>query len=158
MKKGEVNVPAPLWKRACAYVIDALIVSVVILFPLNRLYPQEQAASLTEAMSMMQQGFTKTHILAALLVGILTILYWAVLEYKLNQTLGKMLMKIKVRSLNAQLTFKQCVVRNITKLSFLLLLLDTLYTFKSGSQRFFDTLAQTQVVEARTFQPGRKKR
>ena len=91
-------------------------------------------------------------------MGILTILYWAVLEYKLGQTPGKMLMKIRVRSLNAQLTFKQCIFRNITKLSFLLLLLDTLYTFKSGNQRFFDTLAQTQVIEIQAFPPRQKKR
>ncbi len=157
MKKAEINTPAPLWKKACAYVIDVLIVSLVIILPLGNLYPQKTTTSLNEAWSLLTQELTKTHMILSLLIGVLTILYWAILEYKLSQTLGKMLMKIRVHSLTNHLTFKQCIVRNLTKVSFLLLLLDTLYIIKSGHQRFFDMLAQTEVIEHQPSFPQRKK-
>ena len=146
MKKGDRVSAAPLWRRTCAYIIDMLIISVFILLPLSNLYPEETTASWKESISMMKQGITKTHIIVSLIMAIVTILYWALLEYKLSQTPGKMLMKIKVSSLTSTLSFKQCFVRNITKISFPLLLLDTVYMAKSKSQRFFDRLAETEIV------------
>ncbi len=146
MKKGDQRIPAPLWRKACAYLIDILIISVFILLPLSSIYPEGSSTSWEESISMIKKEITKTHVLVSLIMALLTILYWAVLEYKLSQSLGKMLMKIKVRSLTSTLTFKQCFVRNITKVSFPLLLLDSLYMMKSKSQRFFDSLAETEVV------------
>ena len=159
-KNLSIPMPAPLWKRACAYVIDVLILSVIVFLPLNKLFPTPatEAASFADIMSSINQQMSGKVIIIALLAAILTLLYWSILEYKLGQSIGKMLMKIKVYSATP-LTFWQCVLRNVTKVSTLFLFLDTLYMLKSGTQRFFEHLSQTEVIELeRVPQPIRRGR
>ena len=148
MKKSEIEVPAPVWKKACAYVIDALVVSFIIVLPMSNFYPRTavKAESFADIWSSVKQTSGKTMVIS-LVIALLTILYWAILEYKIGQTIGKALMKIRVRSVIGHLSFKQCFIRNITKASTMLLVLDTLYILKSGSRRYFDKLAQTEVIE-----------
>lgn len=145
MKKS-ITIPAPLWKRACAYLIDALILSLIIYVPLKKAVPTaviDQSA----LFSPMMYQHVKSIIISFLIVALLTILYWSILEYKTSQSLGKMLMKLKVQSTEKSLTFRQCVLRNLTKISSLFLLLDTLYILKSGTRRFFDVLSRTEVID-----------
>lgn len=154
MKKGvslkkTIPSPAPLWKRVCAYLIDALIISVVVVLPLSKLYDKTNltASSWRDALFLMQQGLTFKTIIVSLAIAIITILYWTLLEYKTHQTPGKMLLNIKVISAREQLAFSQCLLRNLTKFSTVLLFLDTLYMIKAKHRRFCDTLADTFVVE-----------
>jgi len=141
------EIPPPLWRRVFAYLIDSFIVSMIIFFPLRNFYPESpNPETISEMISFFSSDFTGGVILISLIAAILTILYWAVLEFKISQSIGKMVMGIKVISTKDKLTFSQCIIRNLTKISTLLLLLDTAYMFKSGNQRFLDTIANTQVV------------
>lgn len=151
--------PAPLWKRAFAYVIDVLIISVIIFLPLNQISPSKavEAETFMDIWASINEQITVKTILFGLIAAILTILYWSILEYKTSQSIGKMLMKIKVHS-SQPLTFWQCVLRNITKFSTLFLFLDTLYMLKSGTKRYFDKLSQTEVIELEKAQPLKRRR
>lgn len=134
--------PALLWKRTSAYIIDLLIIT-AITFPLLRTFSTTE-----EEITKIVTGGTQT--LSATFVGItaalIIILYFSIFEYKFHQTLGKMLFKIEVVSAK-KLTFTQCLLRSLSKISLVVLFIDTLYMLKSGSLRFLDKLAQTQVVE-----------
>ena len=65
-------------------------------------------------------------VIMTLVIAVLSLLYWSVLEYKLGQSLGKMLFKLYVVSETGKLTFAQTLVRNIPKTSSLLLIIDSL--------------------------------
>ena len=80
------------------------------------------------------------------MAALIIILYFSVFEYKLHQTIGKMLFRIEVVSAK-KLTFTQCLLRNLSKISLVVLFIDTLYMLRSGSLRFLDKIAQTQVAE-----------
>lgn len=149
MKKGVSRIP---WKRIIAYLIDGVIISVVIVFPTEAF---SLSGHWSKGMSLndLYEGMMATSngasvVFVAILVAMLTLLYWAVLErYNKGQTVGKMAMKLKVESLTKKLSFRQTIIRNIAKLSSLLLFLDTLYLIvKKQDQRFSDTLAKTRVV------------
>ena len=143
------NLPAPLWKRVFAYIIDLLIISIVTSLPLRSVYAQSEISSFKDFALIIQQEPTGKLILIQLTIGILGILYWAILEYKLSQSLGKMIMKIKVTSTKGKLTFKKCLLRNLTKIDESIVFLDTLYVLKSGSKRFMDKVSKTEVVEVK---------
>ena len=137
--------PAPFWKRVVAYLIDSLVLALILL-PLE---PFEASYfSFREFLSQFSSTvFTFQFIVAVVLIVALTLSYWVFLEYKFHQTLGKYLLGLYVRSEGKLLTMKHCLLRNLTKLSSLLLLLDILYMlFKGTNQRYSETLAKTEVV------------
>src|SRR3989344_2857548 len=82
-------------------------------------------------------------------VVISILVYFSVLEYKIRQTLGKIIMGIYVISLSdKELRFSQALLRNITKPFSIVLLVDVIYMFfKGGNQRLFDVFSRTAVVE-----------
>ena len=86
-------------------------------------------------------------LLIGFIVSILTILYWTILEYKIQQTIGKALMNLYVQSRTKKLSFTQILLRNITKISAPLLILDTIYMFKTKTLRFTEILSNTYVIE-----------
>jgi uncharacterized RDD family membrane protein YckC len=85
----------------------------------------------------------------AIINPIATVFYWVIFEKGWRKTLGKLLMGIEVRSLTGDLTFKQAFLRNITRAHGLLLLIDSLYFFKSKTQRFSDKFCGTEVIESK---------
>ncbi len=134
--------PASLWKRTSAYIIDLLIIT-AITFPLLRSFstPEEEITNIaTKGTQTLSTTFT------GIMTALIIILYFSVFEYKLHQTIGKMLFRIEVVSAK-KLTFTQCLLRNLSKISLVVLFIDTLYMLKSGSLRFLDKIAQTQVAE-----------
>ena len=89
-------------------------------------------------------------ILISFIAGAITILYWALLEHYLKQSIGKMLFKIRVTSEKGTLKFWQCLVRNISKSSLLVLFIDFIFVFFSkNNQRLFERISKTKVVERR---------
>jgi len=127
--------------------MDALIISLVTAWPAKALSSDIIVSSWTDFWSL-QQGMMGKMFSLAIVIAVITVLYWALLEYKLSQSIGKMLMRIKVVSTTGKpLTFAQCLTRNLSKFSTILLALDTLYMFKSGTHRFLDTVATTQVID-----------
>ncbi len=160
MKLKVKSFPAPLWKRVLAYIIDTIIISFVISMPFQGVLEDLQG-------DVANKGFLETytffsqnpyflesvfpHLISIFfIVSALSILYWAILEYKIGQSVGKILMRLRVISDDKKLTFGRCIIRNITKVGTILLILDTLYLFFSRTnQRYFEKITQTKVIEER---------
>lgn len=143
--------PAPLWKRVFAYVLDVLIVDFIIVLPfqplLERIYNKDDFVDIYNFFSSHPENMMVIF-LVSVLISLLTILYWAVLEYKLQQSFGKMLMNIYVRSKTKKLTFLQCFTRNISKISLLFLIVDSSYMFFTRTnQRYLEKVSNTEVIE-----------
>jgi len=158
MKLRVAFFPASLWKRVFAYIIDVFVINLIIVMPFQK--PLEK---MSEGFS--NKGFLETYqlflrpefqslvpkLLSIFLVtSLLSALYWAILEYKISQSVGKILMGIYVKSQGDKLTFWQCFLRNVTKVSTLPLVLDSAYMVLSkGYQRYFEKISRTAVVEQR---------
>lgn len=152
MKNLTQHIPAPLWKRLLAYIVDALIIGIFVETSFIGL-SKRFFGSLSEKtfLSAVIPEMTLPIIMMALVIAVLSLLYWSVLEYKLGQSLGKMLFKLYVVSETEKLTFAQTLVRNIPKTSSWLLIADSLallgYPYH---KRFTEKWSQTYVVDKTT--------
>ena len=136
-----------IWKRIGAYLIDAVIIFFVVEKPLS----SRLSFNTSDILSMVgsvQQSIEQILVLT-IITGILTIAYWSIQEYAWGQTIGKALFRIKVASTKKKNpNVGQIIVRNLTKVSFPLLVLDTIYLlFQKNRQRLFEQLSNTHVVE-----------
>lgn len=137
--------PARFFRRVLAYVLDTLLIALVIGLPIGYAYENSDDSKF-EFISA--KDFNAKDLILGSAIGILTVLYWAIFEYKLRQSPGKMLTKIYVSPTNKELTFSHAIIRNLTKISLFLLILDCLYmVFKKTHQRYTETIAQTEVVK-----------
>ncbi len=136
-------IPAPFWKRLVAYFIDTLLLDLVVALPFRGYFITYENMSFRELISGAQTAQLGGIVF---IIALLSLAYWVILEYKMHQTLGKMLMKIYVLPQN--LTLAQALLRNVTKIFQLALIIDVLYMlFKRGHQRLFEKFSNTQVVE-----------
>ena len=150
--------PATIWKRGLAYIIDLFVINLIIIMPFQKILEDlgkgfsgkgflEIYRFLTSNPSQLQAIIPKLFVIF-LVIALLSILYWAILEYKIGQSIGKILMRIYVKSQTGNLTFKQCFLRNVTKISTFPLILDASYMiFTKGYQRFFEKISKTFVLE-----------
>lgn len=145
MLKKEFGLHAPLWKRTFAYLIDAILIDIIIVTPFRSIL-RIKIQTLDEFYKFLTTN-TSVLIISFFTITLLTLFYWTILEYKLEQSIGKMLLKIKVISKTRELSLWQCIVRNLTKTSLLFLLLDCLYLLNKKHQRYFEKLSQTRVIE-----------
>lgn len=147
----EKIVPAHLWKRVIAYLIDIFIVNVIILFPFQSMTKITQSSSIRESFRFFSQntGVAQKVLLMGIVVMLMTILYWTVFEYRYGQTFGKLIMKLNVRSvLKKNLTFAQCFLRSISKVSTLVLVIDSIpVLMRKSHQRYLEKSSGTEVVE-----------
>lgn len=146
---------ASILKRALAFAIDILFVEFVILFPfsnaLEEILPAE--SSFYEAFSALSSGSYDSMLrIVAIFTAIPTIAYFAILEKKLGQTIGKRLLKLYVVSQTKELKYWQALVRSIFLMPVfpfvLLWIIDPLVMFFSKErQRLSEILSRTKVVE-----------
>lgn len=150
--------PASLWKRAFAYIIDSFVINLIITMPFQKPLAELSKGIADKSFLEAYKALLQTDFQAVLpklffmftITAALSVLYWAILEYKTGQSVGKILFNIHVKSQTEQLTFWQCFLRNITKISTLPLILDTGYMILTkGYQRYFEKLSRTVVVEQR---------
>ena len=149
LKKSELNKLlgkndiAPFWKRFIAYILDSLIINLIIVLPFKGILDSVYKGNL------FKMGFNdiKSAILIITLMSFLTLFYWVLLEYRTQQTIGKYLMNIYVMSTNKKFSFLQIVIRNISKISAPLLILDVVYMFYNNNQRYTEKLSETRVME-----------
>jgi len=149
MKKGLLNKTnyAPLWKRVVAFIIDWIVIGFIILLPLKSA-GKSKLSSLSETLQVTPTKLTSEMIIVSIIIAIIMILYWTILEYKLHQSVGKILMRLQVVSKTKKLTFWQCLIRNLTKFSSPLLFLDVIYMLITRShQRFLEKTSNTEVIE-----------
>ena len=83
-------------------------------------------------------------------MGLVCILYFTVTESFYGYTVGKRLAELRVTATNGKKpNLKSAFIRNISKIHFLILLLDTIggfYISKDTHQRFIDQIANTTVI------------
>jgi uncharacterized RDD family membrane protein YckC len=84
------------------------------------------------------------------MMGLLYVFYFTATESIYGYTLGKRLVSLKVTVVNGKKpSLKSAFIRNVSKIHFLLLLLDTLggfFTSKDVHQRYIDQIANTTVA------------
>jgi len=150
--------PASLWKRGFAYIIDVFVINLVIIMPFQKVLDELGKGFADKSLFETYKLLTQPELQAVMpklllifaLISFLSILYWAILEYKIGQSLGKILFNIYVKPQTKEITFWQCFLRNITKVSTLPLVLDASYMlFTRSYQRYFEKLSKTFVVEPR---------
>ncbi|MEK6949322.1 MAG: RDD family protein [Nanoarchaeota archaeon] len=155
-KRGKAIVAeASILKRALAFAIDILFVEFVILFPfssvLEEIVPEE--SSFYEAFSILSSGSYDSLLgLVAFFTAIPTIAYFAILEKKIGQTIGKRLLNLYVVSQTKELKYWQAFVRSIFLIPIfpfvLLWIIDPVVMFFSKErQRLSEILSRTKVVE-----------
>ena len=86
---------------------------------------------------------------APLLYGAVWVVYSMLLEALFSATIGKRLLKLRVVAIDGNLDVMHCVIRNISKIYWLLFLLDVIIggvTQGDPRQRLFDRLAGTTVT------------
>ena len=176
--------PALLWKRIVAFFIDVTIINLFILFPFRRLFQNiiPKDYSFSEAYNLLSTSIDYTKFISSVSFAmlILVILYFFMMEGKMQQTIGKMFMKIYVvdarekvadenaRTLafmassrstsdNNQLKAWQLLTRNLVFIPIfpfvLLWILDPLFMFfTKTNQRLTEILSRTKVVEKYSFE------
>ncbi len=158
-QKGFIG-PALIWKRMAAFVIDILIIEVVLAFPfqsvLRRIMPEE--LSYSKAYEFLSSNPESVALLSTIMIAlsIIAILYFSISEYRLGQSIGKILMNINVVSEKKRLSFWQCIGRSLFLVpAFPLILLwaiDPIFLFfnKKG-QSLSEVLTKTRVVGTYTY-------
>ena len=153
--------PALLWKRIAAFFIDMAIINLFVLFPFRSLFQNmvPKDYSFSEAYNLLSTsiGYTKYISSVSFVISILIILYFVMMERKMQQTIGKMLMKIYVSSDNESLKAWQLLARNIVFIPIfpfiLLWVIDPLFMFfTKTNQRLTEILSKTRVVERYSFE------
>lgn len=153
--------PALVWKRVIAFIIDMLIINLVVLFPFRSIFegilPEDY--SFSEAYKFLSSSTNYTSFLTSvsLIMSVLIILYFYMMERKMSQTIGKMLMKVYVASDNKDLKAWQLLARNLVFIPIfpfiLLWILDPLFMFfTKTNQRLSEILSKTKVMEKYSFE------
>lgn len=154
--KKEINLlnknKPSVWKRVFAYILDRIIINIIIVLPFNKVVEGLDISSEKDFIAAYEIVNSAKDILPllyiSLVIAALSILYWAVLEYLLKQSIGKMLFRIYVKSKDKELKFWQCIVRNLTKASLLILVLDSFsIIINKDSQRYFEKISHTEITE-----------
>ena len=147
--------PAVVWKRIAAFIVDMIILDFVIGTPLRsvltNIVPNKGFSDTYSYLS------TNSKIAAAIsliffMYGILAILYFAILEYKTGQTIGKMLFNITIKSDREDMSFLQCIMRSIYLLMIFPLILlwiaDPVFMiFSKEKRRLSEIISKTRTIE-----------
>ncbi|MBI3036032.1 RDD family protein [Candidatus Woesearchaeota archaeon] len=153
--------PALLWKRIAAFFIDIAIINLIVLFPFRSLFQNiiPKDYSFSEAYKLLSSSTDYTGFISSVsfIMSVLVVLYFFMLERKMGQTIGKMIMKVYVVSDNNSLKPWQMLVRNIIFIPMfpfvLLWIIDPLFMFfTKTNQRLTEILSRTRVVEKYSFE------
>jgi len=154
-KKRSITVPASLLKRFVSYFIDFFILNIILIPLRNTLelaIPSE--GGLAQAMSFLQTNPAAGKILLfhSLVSGLVILLYFTYFEFKIQQTPGKMLMKIHIIPQGkTKLTFWHYLISNLTFIPtfpfIILWIIDPIYMiFSKQNQRFMEKITNILVV------------
>lgn len=126
-----------LKKRIFAFIIDFLAVTALMWILTVIIYP----------LVVLIGSFAVFNYWLVLL-GLVILLYFALLEGYQASTLGKNIVGIEVKSVDGQLTYKQTFIRNLSKILWVPLIFDILGArlSKTESYRMLDDYAGTEVI------------
>jgi len=147
--------PALVWKRMLAFFIDILIINFIILFPFKRLFQRMVPSSLSfeETFNIVNApGLSSLIVATSIFVGVLMIAYFVILEGKMGQSIGKILVNIYVASETKEMKFWQLLVRSLFLMPLfpfvLLWIIDPAFMFfTKDNKRLSEILSKTKVVE-----------
>jgi len=104
------EVPAPVFKRLFAFIIDLLVVDLVLLYPFSRVLSKTFKDKLT-AGSIADLMAGQSYLVFS--VTIIFILYFVLFEYKLGQTIGKMLVNLYCMPKEGKMSIWKALGRNL---------------------------------------------
>lgn len=162
LPKKPILIEAPIWKRIFAFIVDYFILSTFILFPFDRLIENlvPEVTDINSIFEIIQNNLINAGSLIwiTVIMGLISIVYFAIFESKYAQTPGKMLMRIFAVTLKSNkkelqtMTFSSSVVRSISfgAMYFfpILFLFDLIYAFFNKSkQRLFEKISGSQTLQ-----------
>jgi len=151
-----IIVRAALWRRILAFLVDFMIMQLVIIRAFDSIFAKVSAAGATfSEISVYLEANPAIYSQinwAIICIGILTIAYFVIMQYRFRQTLGMMMFNIKIESLNKEIGIMQLIVSNLMLLPvfpFLLLwIIDPIYSiFNKNSQRLTQKVVGLYVSE-----------
>jgi len=154
-KQRTVEVPARIWKRASAFMIDLLIINIVILYPFKKYFksmlPTDNFKQAIDY-AITNPPITETITTIAIMASILTVLYFSLSNHKTGTTIGKYLMKLKTKSTEKESRYWQHLVASLTFIPFmpfiLLWAVDPVYMFMNEKrQRLMERIGKLETVE-----------
>lgn len=154
-KQRVATVPAPLFRRFLAFVLDMLVLDLAVTGPFRRLFlGLFGGGSMADIQLIVEssRSLSLTVMALLLLLGILFLSYFAILEFTLGQTLGKRLFRLRVENDQKRKQPWQYVVRSmfvIPVFPFIILwVVDPIHMlFSMGGRRWTEKLSRTRVVQ-----------
>ena len=151
LKKQEVSI----WRRGFAFLVDIIIIQFIVNLNFNK-FLEDSLGSDKSLIDLFNTGLKNYStlqpklLLISIVTAIAALIYFTLMEFKLRQTLGKMIFKIKVVQDTKKLEFWQVLLRNVPKALFFVnytiwvFLIDILY-YSFTRKRLFDRIAKTDV-------------
>ena len=153
-KKEESIVPAKLWKRLAALIIDLFLINLILFAPFRSVVGEmiPETTNIQEMLEYIQANpeVAKNLNFITMIMASLAILYFVIMERIFAQTIGKMLMHIKVKSLNEKLKLWQCLVRSLYIFPYfnLFIIIEPIsLLFIKDNRRVLELLSKTRTVE-----------
>ena len=156
MAKKRVLAQASLMKRILAFMVDSIIVNIVVLFPFQGMLasaiPDGHSFIKTIELLSTDPLISSTFAVVVFVAGILSLMYFAILEKNLGQTPGKMLFRLHVKSDRNELSYWQAMVRSIFLLPIsilmVLIIVDPIVMFfRRDHKRLLEILSKTSTLE-----------
>ena|SRR3989344_2673477 len=150
---------AMLWKRVAAFAIDFLVINIFIFAPFKKIFERimENRNSFSEVYEFIKANpdVGNSIVTAAFFAGFLGMIYFVILEKKMQQSIGKKIMNLTVISSEEegkQISLWQHIVRNLVFMPIfpivLLWIVDPLFmVFNKTNQRLSEILSKTKVVQ-----------
>jgi len=123
-------------KRTLAFIIDALIITAVMWIFSALLYPL-----------IIVSGTFFIFNAWLILLAVIILLYFSYMEKNYGYTLGKIVMNLRVISLEGELTYRNAIIRNLSKILWFPIIFDLIAGSLTISNhiRYLDKIAHTEV-------------
>ena len=148
-KERIVEVPARIWKRALAFIIDLIIIDSIILYPFeNYLRSALPAETLNQGFGIIKNPIQMPGSII-IMISLLFLLYFSLSGYYTGTTAGRLLFRIKIKNQAKEKRIWQFLVSNITFTAIpILWLIDFIYLLVSAKkQRLMERLGKLESIE-----------
>ena len=143
---------AGFWKRSLAFIFDLLVINIIIFWPFQKLFSKYFTGISKENLMMSESLIPGKIYFAIMIIFILIWLYFTFFDYYLGQTIGQMMLNIKVISLTDNMLFWKALIRNAFVLPILpvfyipiLWIVETLYMI-FYKERFLEKITATRTI------------
>lgn len=154
-KQRVTTVPAPIFRRFLAFLLDMLVLDLVVAGPFRHLFlGLFGGGSIADIQRIVEssRSFSLLVMMLLLLLGLLFLLYFMILEFTLGQTFGKRLFRLRVENDLKRKQVWQYLVRSLFVIPifpFLILwIIDPIHMlFSIEGRRWSEKLSHTRVVQ-----------